>query len=159
MRTTRPTLGKYLVGMVTSLIILLAGGWLVLAPFALGYQRYGADWTSQTTNNFVTGIAVAVVALVSFLLFLFAMLGALRAAGMLAARQRTQPQAVPAPVVYPSPTGTGAAPVVASNQSDLDRTLSTLAAALAADLTARRQASNNQQIEQPIEPTVNRRDI
>ena len=159
MRTTRPTLGKYLVGMVTSLVILLAGGWLILAPFALGYQRYGADWTSQTVNDFVTGIAVAVVALGGFLLFLFAMLGALRAAGMLVARQRPQAQATPTPVVYPSPTGTGATPVVASNQSDLDRTLSTLAAALAADLTARRQTSNNQQSEQSIESSVNRREM
>jgi len=157
MRTTRPTPGKYLVGMVTSLIILLAGGWLILAPFALGYQHYGADWTSQTTNDFVTGIAVAVVALVSFLLFFTALLGALRAAGMLAARQRAQqPQVASAPVVYPSPTGV---PSVASNSSDLDRTLSTLAAALAADLTARRQAGSNQQSEQPIEPLVNRREM
>jgi Na+-transporting methylmalonyl-CoA/oxaloacetate decarboxylase gamma subunit len=157
MRTTQPTLGKYLVGMVTSLIILLAGGWLILAPFALGYQHYGADWTSQTTNDFVTGIAVAVVALASFLLFLFALLGALRASGMLAARTRgQQPQVASAPVAYPSPTGV---PAAASNSSDLDRTLSTLAAALAADLTARRQTSNNQQSEQPIEPMVNRREM
>jgi hypothetical protein len=157
MRTTRPTLGKYLVGMVTSLIILLAGGWLILAPFALGYQHYGADWTSQTTNDFITGIAVAVVALVSLLLFLFALLGALRAAGMLVARQRgQQPQVASAPVVYPSPTGVSPA---VSNQSDLDRTLSTLAAALAADLTARRQTGSNQQSEQPIEPMINRRDM
>lgn len=157
MRTTRPTLGKYLIGMVTSLIILLAGGWLILAPFALGYQPSGANWTSQTTNDFVTGIPVAVVALASFLLFFFGLLGALRAAGMLVARQRVQqPQVASAPVVYPSPTGVP--PAAVSNQSDLDRTLSTLAAALAADLTARRQASNNQQSEQPIEPTANRRE-
>ena len=158
MRTTRPTPGKYLIGMVTSLILLLAGGWLILAPFALGYQHNGADWTSQTTNDFVTGIPVAVVALVSFLLFFFALLGALRAAGMLVARQRgQQAQVASAPVVYPSPTGVP--PAVASNQSDLDRTLSTLAAALAADLTARRQTSSNQQSEQPIEPMINRREM
>ena len=64
MQTTRPSLGKYICGMVASLIIFLAGGWLILAPFALGYQQYGADWVSQTTNDFVVGISVAVVALV-----------------------------------------------------------------------------------------------
>ena len=158
MRTTQPTLSKYLIGMVASLIILLAGGWLILAPFALGYQHYGADWTSQTTNDFVTGIPVAVVALVSFVLFFTALLGAFRAAGMLVARPRVrQPEAASAPVTYPSPTGVAQAP--ASNQSDLDKTLATLAAALAADLTARRQVSNDQQTDQPIEPMVNRREV
>ena len=158
MRTTQPALGKYICGMVVSLIIFLAGGWLILAPFALGYQRYGADWTSQTTNDFVTGIPVAVVALASFLLFFFGLLGALRAAGMLVARQRVQqPQVASAPVVYPSPTGVPPA-AVSSQSSDLDRTLSTLAAALAADLTARRQASNDQQTDQSLEPTMNRRE-
>ena len=59
MRTTHFTLSKYICGMVASLIIFLAGGWLVLAPFALGYQPYGASWDSQTTNDFATGIPVA----------------------------------------------------------------------------------------------------
>ena len=156
MRTTRPTIGKYIVGMVASLLLLLAGGWLILAPFALGYQRYGADWTSQTVNDFTVGIPAAVVALGAFLLFFFALLGALRAAGVLAARQRAQ-QPTTAPVTYPSPTGVPQTPW--SNQSDLDRTLATLAAALAADLTTRRQASTDQQTDQPIETIVNRREV
>src|SRR5438874_2833806 len=88
MQTTRLSLSRYIWGMAASLIILLAGGWLILAPFALGYQPYGADWASQTTNDFVTGIPVAVVALVSLAFFFFSLLGALRAAGILAARQQ-----------------------------------------------------------------------
>lgn len=157
MRTTQPTVSKYICGMIASLIILLAGGWLILAPFALGYQHYGADWTSQTTNDFVTGIPVAVVALVSFLLFFAALLGDLRSAGMLVARPRVrQPEAASTPVAYPTPTGMLQAP--ASNQNDLDKTLATLAAALAADLTARRQTSSDQQTDQPLEPIVNRRE-
>src|SRR5437588_9157214 len=122
MRTTRPTLGKYIFGMGASVIILLAGGWLILAPFALGYQHYGADWVSQTTNDFVTGIPVAVVALASFVLFFAALLGSLRAAGMIVARPRVRPtEAVAAPVGYPSPTGVPQTP--AASQSDLDKTL------------------------------------
>ena len=65
MSVTRPSPSKYICGMVASLVIFLAGGWLILAPFALGYQPSGADWVSQTTNNFVVGICVAVVALVA----------------------------------------------------------------------------------------------
>ncbi len=150
MRTTRPTLGKHICAMVASLIIFLAGGWLILAPFALGYQPYGADWTNQTVNDFVMGIPVAVVALVCLVLFFFSLLGSLRAAGVLVSRPRMLEQA-PAPVGYQPQAS-------ASNQSDLDRTLATLAAALAADLNTRRQAGSDQQGNQVVEPTGDRRE-
>src|SRR6266705_7168525 len=93
MPTTRLTLGKYLWGMVASLIIGLAGGWLILAPFALGYQPYGADWVSQTTNSFVLGICVAVVALVAFVLFFMSLIGSLRAMGVITATTKEVAQA------------------------------------------------------------------
>jgi hypothetical protein len=147
MQTTRPTLGKYLVGMGASLILGLCGGWLILAPFALGYQPYGADWVSQTTNDFATGIPVAVVALVGFAFFFASLLGSLRAAGVLAAR--TRPQAQPqAPMAL----------VPATAEGSLDRTLATLAAALAADLNARREAGSDQVSNQSIEQSVTRRE-
>jgi hypothetical protein len=148
MQTTRFTLSKYICGMVASLIVFLAGGWLILAPFALGYQPYGADWTSQTTNDFATGIPVAVVALVSFAFFFLSLLGTLRAAGILVVRPRAQVSGV-----APSQALVTLAPT--TQQSDLDRTLSTLAAALAADLSARRQAGGNQQTDQSIERMTN----
>ena len=153
MPTTRPSLGKYLVGMAASLLIGLAGGWLILAPFALGYQPYGADWVSQTTNDFATGIPVAVVALVAFAFFFVSLLGALRAAGVLAARkQPEQAQAAFQPQ-------TSVALVPAPAQSDLDHTLATLAAALAADLNARREAGSDQVSNQLIEQSVTRREL
>jgi hypothetical protein len=145
----RPSIGKYLWGMVASLIILLAGGWLILAPFALGYQRANADWASQTVNDFVIGIAVAVVALIGFILFFYTLLVSLRAAGVLAARTRPVEQAT-----VPSPIPQASAP-----PSDLDRTLATLAAALASDMAMRRQGSGNQQSDQPVDQMVNRRDV
>ena len=152
MPTTQPAVGKYLVGMVASLLIALAGGWLILAPFALGYQPYGADWVSQTINNVATGIPVAVVALVAFGFFFTGLLGALRAAGVLAARkQPVQAQAALQPEA-------GLALVPAPAQSELDRTLSTLAAALAADLNARREAGSNQTGDQLLEQSVTRRE-
>ena len=153
MPTTRPPLGKYLVGMVASLLLFLAGGWLILAPFALGYQPYGADWVSQTTNNFATGIPVAVVALVAFGFFFAALLGALRTAGVLVARPRPAAQA---PAAFQPPTSVALVPAAA--QSELDRTLSTLAAALAADLSGRREAHSDQAGDQTIEHVVTRRE-
>ena len=151
MRKTQTALGKYKCGMVALLVIALAGGWLILAPFALGYQPYGADWTSQTVNDFVMGISVAVVGLASFTLFFYSLLGALRAAGVLISRPRPEPQ-VPAqhPPMAAEPQAS------ALSQSDLDRTLATLAAALAADLNARRQAGSDQKSDQPVDQFVNR---
>lgn len=153
MRITQPALGKYICGMVASLIIALAGGWLILAPFALGYQPYSASWTSQTVNDFVMGISVAVVGLISFALFFYSLLGALRAAGVITARLRPVAQ-TPAPY-QPQATAPQAS---APSQSDLDRTLATLAEALAADLTARRQTGSDQQSDQSVEQMMNRRD-
>src|SRR6266480_1976583 len=119
MQKTRPSLGKYICGMAASLVIFLAGGWLILAPFALGYQPYGTDWVSQTTNSFVLGICVAVVALVAFALFFMSLLGSLRATGVLVAPSREVAQA---PVSYqaqaPMPQAT------AQSQSELDQTKS-----------------------------------
>ena len=153
MLITRPSPGKYLIGMVVSLILFLAGGWLIVAPFALGYQPYGADWASQTTNNVATGIPVAVVALVAFSFFFAGLLGALRAAGVLVARPRPAAQA---PATFQPPAGLALVP--APTQSELDRTLSTLAAALAADLSARREVGSEHTGDQLIEHSVTRRE-
>ena len=153
MKTTRPSLGKYVCGMAASLIIFLAGGWLILAPFALGYQPYGADWVSQTTNSFILGICVAVVALVAFVLFFYSLLGSLRATGVLVAPSRMVAQA---PVAYQAQAPIPQAS--AQSQNDLDKTLATLAAALAADLSARRQTDNNVQNDQ-TESMVNRSEV
>ena len=154
MPTTRITFGKYLCGMVASLIILLAGGWLILAPFALGYQPYGADWVSQTTNDVATGIPVTVVALVSFTLFYTSLLGALRTAGVLAARTRPE---IRSQAIFQPQTPLSLA--TATSQSDLDRTLTTLAAALASDLSARREAGRDQVDNQSSELRTTRRDF
>ncbi|MGZ3608888.1 MAG: hypothetical protein ACXVBU_02355 [Ktedonobacteraceae bacterium] len=153
MKTTRPSLGKYVCGMAASLIIFLAGGWLILAPFALGFQPYGADWVSQTTNSFIMGICVAVVALVAFVLFFYSLLGSLRATGVLVAPSRMVAQA---PVAYQAQAPIPQAS--AQSQNDLDKTLATLAAALAADLSARRQTDNNVQNDQ-TESMVNRSEV
>jgi hypothetical protein len=157
MSVTRPSPGKYLCGMIASLAIFLAGGWLILAPFALGYQPGGTDWVNQTVNSFVVGICVAVVALVAFALFFFSLLGSLRAAGIVAARSRSQAVATAEATPH-----AGSAPAMVAPQSDLDRTLTTLAQALAADLSMRRQGSGDTQTqtnsltEQHI---TNRRDV
>jgi hypothetical protein len=153
MTTTRPSLGKYLVGMAACLIIFLAGGWLILAPFALGYQPYGAAWVSQTTNDFVVGICVAVVALIAFALFFASLLGSLRAAGMISVPAKGVAQAT-----TPDQVQASVSPASASTHSELDQTLSALAKALANDLNARRQVGSDQVNNQPVEQSVTRRE-
>src|SRR5260221_9355915 len=150
MRTTQPALGKYICGMVASLIIFLAGGWLILAPFALGYQPYGADWVSQTTNDFATGIPVAVVALASFVLFFSSLLGSLRAAGVLTARVRPVAQ-----VTAPYQAQASAPQALVPYQTDLDKTLETLAAPLPANLTPRPRTGSSQRSAQAGDPAGN----
>ena len=45
------------------LVFGLAGGWLLLAPVAVGYQDFGADWTAATTNDILVGAALVLVSL------------------------------------------------------------------------------------------------
>jgi len=121
-----------------------------LAPFALGYQPYNVIWVSKTTNDFVTGIAVAVVALLAFVIFFMSLIRSLAAAGVVVSQPKAQPQTL----VQPPAAVSQAA---AANQSDLDKTLATLAAALAADLTARRQRGSDQLNDQS-QTVLNRRE-
>src|SRR5579862_7889436 len=109
MSTSHVGIAKYYVGLGASLLTLLTGAWLILAPFALGFQPYTGDWTDATKNDFWFGIGISVVALAGMILFAMALLTTLRQAELLPAQAR--PRATPAAPV--------AAPVVASTaQSD-----------------------------------------
>lgn len=79
-------MSKRMVALVTSLAGALAGGWLMLAPFALGYRSPGAPWNHPTEVDFWTGLGVVVVAVVAAVASLAALQGALRASGALPPR-------------------------------------------------------------------------
>lgn len=69
---TVPTLALF-----ASVTAVLAGGWLVLAPFALGYQPTGADWADASIADLVTGLvllALGAIATVAFAATLIARL-------------------------------------------------------------------------------------
>ena len=57
------SLSKHFWGLATSFIAILAGGWLMVAPYALGFQAYGASWDNSTKVSFWTGLGVLIVAL------------------------------------------------------------------------------------------------
>jgi hypothetical protein len=92
-------------GVVGAVVALLAGGWLMYAPFAFGYQPSGADWTDATTSTFWTGLGLAVIAVLAMAVLAGGLVAALRARGALAPRRRpAAPQ--PPEVAAPAPTPT-----------------------------------------------------
>lgn len=52
---------------ILSTITGLAGVWLVLAPFILGYQPTGDSWVTATIHHVATGAVLAVISLVTAL--------------------------------------------------------------------------------------------
>lgn len=158
MTPTRISVGKYYWGMGASVITLLTGGWLILAPFALGYQAGNAgSWTDMTMNDFWVGCGVVLVSLAGLALFARALVAALRAGGVVRARPRPQPRPQPQPAV---PAAAPAAiPGATPLRPDLEQTMATLAAALAADLTERRKGDNKVDKEQGAEVATLGRDL
>ncbi|MGH9131338.1 MAG: hypothetical protein ACRDWV_06615 [Acidimicrobiales bacterium] len=77
-------MSKRIVVLVGSLAAALAGGWLMVAPFALGYRPAGAAWNHPTEVDFWTGVGVVAVGLVGIMVSVAALRSDLRARGALA---------------------------------------------------------------------------
>ncbi|MGH3095767.1 MAG: hypothetical protein ACRDMV_07165 [Streptosporangiales bacterium] len=56
-------------GVIALVVALLGGGWLMVAPFLVGYQPDGADWTTGTTVGFFVGVGLVGLAFVALVLF------------------------------------------------------------------------------------------
>lgn len=144
MTRTRINVGKYYWGMGASLLALLTGAWLVLAPFALGYQAHNTgSWTDMTMNDFWVGCGVVLVSVAGLVAFTRGLVGELRAAGVVPSPSKPQPQPA-APLAAPAvPAAATAMPY----RPDLEQTMATLAAALAADLAERRKPDTEHKAE------------
>lgn len=118
---------RRLIGAIVSLLALFAGLWLVLAPFALGFQPQGADWTDMTLADVWTGIPLAVVGLAGIIVFASALRTHMVQAGFIAPR--------PAPA-HPeqAAAASGAQHSASDRASQTDELLQPLIAALARDL-------------------------
>src|SRR5438270_8810473 len=53
---------RIILGASWALVVGLAGGWLMLSPWALAEQASGRDWTSVTQAQFFTGLGLVVLA-------------------------------------------------------------------------------------------------
>ncbi|MEO3874048.1 hypothetical protein ABGB18_35015 [Nonomuraea sp. B12E4] len=112
------------VGAVAAALAVMAGLWLMIAPFALGTQPEDADWTDPTVTEFFTGLGVAVVGLIGVICFVLAIHEELVVRGLVAVRQHhVEPEPEPAP---PAPQTSSAelasllAPLVEALREDLN---------------------------------------
>jgi hypothetical protein len=88
------TVTRFYVGILGGIAGMLSGAWLMLAPFALGYQPENAAWADATKVDVFTGIGILVLGLVSVAAFAAGLAATLRAEGALPPRAR---RAVPPP--------------------------------------------------------------
>lgn len=128
-------MSKHLIGTAGAVAVALAGVWLVAAPTALSYQPSvpaDAAWTDATTVSIVTGAGLLAAGLLAAFGFVAALVGDLRAVGVLPER---------------APARTAEEPVVTPEDADpsedhLMELLAPLAAALSEDLRDRDRPSS-----------------
>ena len=113
-----------------SLIMGLAGGWLILSPWAVGQQPSSGDWTVVTNAQVRTGVGLLVLAIIGLVLAIAEGVSVLREAGVLV-------RGVPA--AEPGEARSAARDRPAASTEDLDRALISLASTLAADLDRNRR--------------------
>lgn len=142
-------LGRHLSALAATGIALLAGIWLMVAPWVLGYPQPVSAWGAETLTDFWSGLGIAAVAVISLMLYGGALSAELRRAGVVIA-----PPPRPA---SPDASLDGLAPGDArataqrvdgqqgagATAGDLDQILLPMATALLADLVKRRAGAEN----------------
>lgn len=126
---------RRLAGAVVATAVLLTGLWLVLAPFALGTQPSGKDWTDLTLTDVWSGIGLGVVGLAGLTAFILAIREHLLDAGVL---RVAKPQHAP-----PAPAAPPQAEEPASGSGELRELLAPLIAALSDDMNREQQPPPN----------------
>ena len=113
---------RLILGLGWSFVAGLAGGWLVLAPWALGVQGSG-DWTTITKSEFGAGLGLIVLAVAGMVVVAVQTVSTLRESGLLAPARAAAARTA---------DGTTASP-------EMEQALIALAQALAEDLDAHRE--------------------
>lgn len=113
------------VGGVAAALALIAGLWLMIAPFALGTQPENGDWTDITNSEFWTGLGVAVVGLIGVAAFVAAIYEDLLTRGLVTRRERPVEQPEPVPAAAPAGASSAElasllAPLVEALREDLN---------------------------------------
>lgn len=118
---------RRLIGAIASLLAMMAGLWLVLSPFALGFQEKDTDWTDATLTDVWTGLPLALVGLVGVIVFAAALRTHMVQAGYVTPRPAPSPAAATAQQQQD-------APAASDRSREMDAMLEPLIAALARDI-------------------------
>jgi hypothetical protein len=118
-----PLVGAAL-GVVGAVVAMLVGGWLLLAPFALGYQPQDADWADPTHADFWAGLGLLVLGAIVLIASTVDLVGRLRAAGAITGARPAPPAPEPAGPPAPAADDELASllkPLIAALGQDADR--------------------------------------
>lgn len=100
---TGPSLTVPALGLVGAAVALLAGGWQMLSPFALGTQPPEGDWIPATRTEFFTGLGLAILAALALVVFASDAVRRLRVHGAVRPRRSRRPAPVAAATPSPAP--------------------------------------------------------
>ena len=106
----------------------LAGGWLILSPWAFAEQPTGQAWTPATQSAVFTGLGLVVLAVIGLVAVFVEVVSGLR----------------PARAPVHAPRDAGARAGQATEAPEFETTLVALAQALVADLASSRPADDAQ---------------
>lgn len=113
------------VAIAWALVLGLVGGWLMLTPWAVGFQS-GGGWTDATKSEFGTGAFLVLLAVAALCIAVVDVVAGLRDLGVIRPRPKPEPPAQPEQ----------ARPAAAS-ELDMDSLLGVLARVLADELSRR----------------------
>ena len=120
---------KYFIGAIGSLLGIVAGAWLMLAPTALAYQPDGAGWVDATKVDFWSGIGLILLSVVGLVMFILALAAELKSRGIIESKEEQGPQ-------EEEPE---AAEEPASQQTDVEQVLLPLVNAMLKDMQDQQQ--------------------
>jgi hypothetical protein len=127
-----------------ALVAGLAGGWLLLSPWALGLQATGGGWTDASRSVVGTGAFLVLIAVVGLVVAVRDVLGSFRSLGIVQRKPKAQPPGPTQPQAEPaSPAAAAPADV------DMDNLLAALARVLADELSQQREADHEAQRREP----------
>ena len=118
---------KYFIGAVGSLLGILAGAWLMLAPTALAYQPDGAGWVDATKVDFWSGAGLILLSVAGLIMFIFSLVEELRNMGVIERKEKEETEQEEAPEA-------AEAEEPASQQTDVEQVLLPLVNAMLKDM-------------------------
>jgi hypothetical protein len=138
----------YIAGLAGAAVIALTGVWLIVAPFAVGYQPDGADWVDATIIGIATGAALIVLGLVTLVVLATTIRAEARRRGFL-----PRPDVEAGPTARPDDARSEHEDELAAGPADLESVLAPLAAALLEDLRNGHEIRRHDRLGEHASPT------